>query len=241
MNGQQNIVSKNFVKVVRQLKSGGQIDTYTQFARSLDYSPQSLNEILKGRRDVTIEVLRKLFIHYQINPIEIFDVHPGQTVHPAGHTSHSALPAHLSLQTVRLIENLKMFDWMKNYNDPEFYNELPVYQIPWEKPVENELICIRYTEDMMHPTLQYNDWLLLRSQTPETELKAGRIYVIISSQGLLIRRLKEIGEHPWLLLQSDNLYQIKQKVNRQDILAIYEVEGRLTHSLSRPAWDKPKN
>jgi len=40
-----------------------------QFALSLDYLPQSLSEILKGRRDVTLELLRKGVEKYAMNPV----------------------------------------------------------------------------------------------------------------------------------------------------------------------------
>jgi len=43
-----------------------------EFARSLDYLPQSLSEILKERRDVTIELLRKAVAVYKFNPVYIY-------------------------------------------------------------------------------------------------------------------------------------------------------------------------
>ncbi|GET24477.1 XRE family transcriptional regulator [Prolixibacter sp. NT017] len=241
MNGKQNITSQNFTKIVKKLKATGQIDTYTQFAKTIEYSPQSLNEILKGRRDVTIEVLRKLFITYHIDPAEIFNIKPFNQNKVKDTDSQTSLPTHLSLQTIRLIEKLQTFEWMKNYNNQEFYDNLPTFQIPWEGSPSDDLICIRYNEDMMHPTLQYNDWLVIRSRQSAKELSIGRIYIILSSHGLLIRRLKKIsGDKQFLLLQSDNLYQIKQKVEVQDILAIYEVEARFTHTLSIPSWENTR-
>ena len=241
MNSSQNIVSKNFARIIQRLKATGQIGTYTQFAKTINYSPQSLNEILKGRRDVTIEVLRKLFIAYRINPAEVFDIKVEQQKNSPTQNGQPELPPHFCLQTIKLIENLKMFEWMKNYNNPKFYERLLTFQIPWEGTPGNDLICIRYNEDMMHPTLHYNDWLIIQRIPSVTELSIAKIYIILSSHGLLIRRMKKIsGEHQYLVLQSDNLYQLKQKVKIQDIMAIYEVKARFTHTLSTPLWEKTK-
>jgi len=54
-----NIVTERFIKCHNLLKEENRIRSSRQFALSLDYLPQSLSEILRGRRDVTIELLRK--------------------------------------------------------------------------------------------------------------------------------------------------------------------------------------
>ena len=54
-----NIVTQRFVKCLKQLKTDGVVRSMRQYALSVDYLPQSLSEILKERRDVTIELLRK--------------------------------------------------------------------------------------------------------------------------------------------------------------------------------------
>lgn len=69
----QSVVSKLFIKKLISMKTHGIINSYSEFANKLNYSPQSLNEILKGRRDVTIDVLRKLFTFYKVSPLDIFN------------------------------------------------------------------------------------------------------------------------------------------------------------------------
>jgi len=50
-----NIVTKRFIKCHDKIREDNRVRSSRQFALSLDYLPQSLSEILKGRRDVTIE------------------------------------------------------------------------------------------------------------------------------------------------------------------------------------------
>ena len=67
-----NIVTKRFISCHDELKEKGIIRSSRQFALNLDYLPQSLNEILKGNREVTVDLLRKAIEVYQINPDYLF-------------------------------------------------------------------------------------------------------------------------------------------------------------------------
>lgn len=60
----QNIVSARFVELVEHLIRSNTVHSKSKFAQSLGIKPQTLSEITSGRRDVTIESIRKLFIEY---------------------------------------------------------------------------------------------------------------------------------------------------------------------------------
>ncbi len=67
-----NIVSRRFVNCHDYLKENKIVRSSRQFALALDYLPQSLSEILKGRRDVTLAVLQRSVEIFEINPIYLF-------------------------------------------------------------------------------------------------------------------------------------------------------------------------
>jgi transcriptional regulator with XRE-family HTH domain len=67
-----HIVSQRFIKCHNKLREAKTIKSSRQFALELDYLPQSLSEILNGRRDVTIEVIRKAVDIYRFNPTYLF-------------------------------------------------------------------------------------------------------------------------------------------------------------------------
>src|SRR5690606_26382219 len=64
-----NLVTTRFKACHDRLKEDGKVRSSRQFALQLDYLPQSLSEILKGRRDVTIELLRKAVEVFDMNPV----------------------------------------------------------------------------------------------------------------------------------------------------------------------------
>ena len=235
MNGkEQSTVSQNFAKFVEHLKNSGQIVSYARFAKSINYSPQSLNEILKGRRDVTIEVLRQFFLHYQVNPIDVFDTQQrllGNTLSLPGENLKK------DLATARLIESRLTLEWIKNYNQQQFYDQLPQFQIPLLTKEKEKLYCYQYNEDTMEPTLMFNDWLIIQHQENIESLIPHRLYVILCSYGLLIRRLSAVTkDHTALLLGNDDGNIIKQKVKLSDVLTVFEIKAKISKTIS---YQKP--
>ena len=66
-----SVITQRFIKCHNHLREENRVRSSRQFALSLEYLPQSLSEILKGRRDVTIELLRKAVEKYKINPVYV--------------------------------------------------------------------------------------------------------------------------------------------------------------------------
>ncbi len=67
-----NVVTERFLECLTELKSTEQIRSYRQFALSIEIHPQSLNDITKGKRNATVEMLRKAIEVYNINPVFLY-------------------------------------------------------------------------------------------------------------------------------------------------------------------------
>jgi transcriptional regulator with XRE-family HTH domain len=68
----QNEESKRFLKVLDELIHLQLVKNDSEFCRREGYSPQSLSQIRRGKRDVTIDLISKMFKDYLGNPIFIF-------------------------------------------------------------------------------------------------------------------------------------------------------------------------
>jgi hypothetical protein len=68
---QQNIVSKRFIEVMDELIELGRVENMKEFCHRLDYLPQSLSQVRRGNRDITIELLSKVFFEFNGNPVFI--------------------------------------------------------------------------------------------------------------------------------------------------------------------------
>ena len=67
----QNIISVRFLEVLDELINKRIIDSVADFCKRIHYPAQSLSAIRKGRRDVTVEMISKLFSEFNGNPIYI--------------------------------------------------------------------------------------------------------------------------------------------------------------------------
>jgi transcriptional regulator with XRE-family HTH domain len=67
-----NVVTQRFVKCVKRLREKETIKSSRQFAQEVDCLPQTLSEILNGRRDATIEVIRRSVERHLFNPVFLF-------------------------------------------------------------------------------------------------------------------------------------------------------------------------
>jgi hypothetical protein len=67
-----NIVTQRFAKCVNRLRENKTIKSSRQFATEIACLPQTLSEILNGRRDATIDVIRRAVERHLFNPIYLF-------------------------------------------------------------------------------------------------------------------------------------------------------------------------
>ncbi len=63
----QDPITKRFIEVFEWLKANNRVRSGRQFALSIDTYPQSLNDILKGRRDATLQNIQKTTEVYNIS------------------------------------------------------------------------------------------------------------------------------------------------------------------------------
>ena len=61
-------ISKRFAEIVEILNSRGVIKSVSQLADTLDTHKQSLNEIVKGKRNLTLELASRICETFSVNP-----------------------------------------------------------------------------------------------------------------------------------------------------------------------------
>jgi hypothetical protein len=68
---EQHIVSKRFMEVFDELVERGRVDSMKEFCERVDHLPSSLSAIRTGKRDITIDLLLKIFQEFNGNPVYI--------------------------------------------------------------------------------------------------------------------------------------------------------------------------
>jgi phage repressor protein C with HTH and peptisase S24 domain len=236
-----SIVTQRFIKCHNTLREENQVRSSRQFALSLDYLPQSLSEILKGRRDVTIELLRKAVERYKINPVYIYTGEGPMFMTEEAHNSFRVLTIVTSTQEDERIVHVPIpaqAGYAAELGDPTFIQDLPAYTLPDYKYKVGTHRSFDVAGDSMEPTLFEGDKVICSFLEPtlwEAAIKSNYVYVIVTRADVVVKRVTNaLKEEKQLELISDNNFYEPYRVNIGDIREIWYVRAKMSPFLPSP-------
>lgn len=236
-----SIVTDRFIKCLDKLKEDGKIRSARQFALSLDYLPQSLSEIHKGRRDATIELLRKSIEIYDMNPFYLFT---GEgTMFNSGEqiTNFRQLTVVTDGQDDERIVHVPIpaqSGYAGEVLDPDFLRSLPAYTLPDYKYKIGTHRSFDVSGDSMEPTLFEGDKVICSYLDPnhwDSAVKDNYVYVIVTRGDVLVKRVfNKLKEEKIFLLQSDNEFYEPYPVPKEDVREVWYVRAKISPFLPSP-------
>jgi phage repressor protein C with HTH and peptisase S24 domain len=236
-----NIVTQRFVACHDKLKKDGRVRSSRQFAMGLDYLPQSLSEILKHRRDVTIELLRKAIEKYKINPMYIFTGEGPMFMKEEDHRNFRVLTIVTDAQNDERIVHVPtpaQAGYASEECDATFIQELPAYTLPDYKYKVGTHRSFEVSGDSMEPTLFEGDKVVCSYLEPNlwaSSMKDSYVYVIVTRGDVLVKRVQNrLKDAQKLLLISDNGYYEPYEIMAKDIREIWYVRAKISPFLPSP-------
>ena len=236
-----NIVTKRFIKCHDKIREDNRVRSSRQFALSLDYLPQSLSEILKGRRDVTIELLRKAVEKYKINPVYIYTGEGPMFMTEEDHKSFRVLTIVTNAQEDERIVHVPIpaqAGYAAETSDPTYIQDLPTFTLPDYKYKIGTHRSFDVSGDSMEPTLFEGDKVICSFLEPtlyENAMKDNYVYVIVTRGDVVVKRItNKIKEDKQLILHSDNNFYEDYTVNLGDIREIWYVRAKISPFLPSP-------
>ncbi len=236
-----SIVTQRFIKCHDKLRAENRVRSSRQFALSLDYLPQSLSEILKGRRDVTIELLRKAVEKYKINPVFVYTGEGPMFMSEEDHTSFRLLTIVTNTEEDERIVHVPVpaqAGYAGELSNPTFIQDLPTYTLPDYKYKVGTHRSFDVAGDSMEPTLFEGDKVVCSFVEPalwETSLKDNYVYVVVTRADVLVKRItNKIKEEKRLELVSDNQYYDPYTVNINDVREMWYVRAKVSPFLPSP-------
>ena len=236
-----SVVTQRFINCHNKLKKDLRIRSSRQFAIALDYLPQSLSEILKNRRDVTIELLRKAIEVYKINPVFLFTGEGPMFMKEEDHKNFRVLTIVTDSKNDERIVHVPIpaqAGYASESNDPTFIQDLPVYTLPDYKYKVGTHRSFDVAGDSMEPTLFEGDKVICSYLEPtlwENSIKDSYVYVVVTKGDVLVKRVhNKIKEDKSLLLISDNNYYEPYVVKITEIKEIWYVRAKISPFLPSP-------
>lgn len=236
-----SIVTQRFIKCHNQLKEDKRVKSSRQFALSLEYLPQSLSEILKGRRDVTIELLRKAVEKYQMNPVYLYTGEGPMFMSEEDHKSFRVLTIVSNGQDDERIVHVPIpaqAGYAGDMATPTFIQDLPSYTLPDYKYKVGTHRSFDVSGDSMEPTLFEGDKVICSFLEPtlwETALKDNYVYVIVTRGDIVVKRVfNHLKENKMIEAHSDNNYYQPYNIPIGDIREIWYVRAKISPFLPSP-------
>jgi phage repressor protein C with HTH and peptisase S24 domain len=232
-----SIVTQRFVECHHVLKDMGKIKSSRQFALSLEYQPQSLNDILKGKRDVTIELLRKASEQYGINPDYVL-LGKGEKLQSDADNMVIVTDKDNNERIV-YVPVAAQAGYGNNLTEQTFFEELPTFSLPDYRYQQGTHRCFDVTGDSMEPTLFSGDKVVCSFIDPldwNHAIKDHFVYVIITRGDVVVKRVvNKLKESQCLELFSDNDYYDPYILEGGDIVELWYVETKISPFLPSPS------
>ncbi|NJK83132.1 MAG: peptidase S24 [Saprospiraceae bacterium] len=236
-----SIVTQRFIKCHDQLREDGRVRSSRQFALALDYLPQSLSEILKGRRDVTIDLLKKAVEVYKINPVYVYTGEGPIFMSEEDHKSFRVLTIVTNVQDDERIVHVPVpaqAGYASDLGDPTFIQDLPTFTLPDYKYKVGTHRSFDVAGDSMEPTLFEGDKVVCSFLEPtlwESSLKDNYVYVIVTRGDIVVKRVfNRLKDERKLALHSDNEAYSPYSINISDIREIWYVRSKISPFLPSP-------
>ena len=236
-----SIVTQRFVKCIEQLRAENRVRSSRQFAMSLDYLPQSLSEIHKGRRDVTIELLRKAIEKYKMNPVYLYTGEGPMFMTEESQKDFRVLTIVTNSSDDERIVHVPVpaqAGYASEMRDPTFIQELPTFSLPDYKYKSGTHRSFDVAGDSMEPTLFEGDKVVCSFIEPtlwESSLKDNYVYVIVTRGDIVVKRLyNRLKENKQLELHSDNGHYDPYTINMGEIKEVWYVRAKISPFLPSP-------
>lgn len=238
-----SVITQRFIKCHNKLRENKTVKSSRQFAVDIDYLPQSLSEILKGRRDVTIEVLRKSIEMFKFNPTYLF-TGEGALFLTEEENSNKNLHV-LTVMTDNFDEERIVHvpvpaqtSYASELNNPKFIQNLPSFTLPDYKYKVGTHRSFDAAGDSMEPTLFEGDKIVCSYIEPalwESGIKDGYVYVVVTQDDIVIRRVyNHLKVNKLIEVHSDNKFYEPYSIPLSMIREIWYVRAKISPFLPAP-------
>lgn len=226
----ENIVNQQFKKVYEYLEANDLIKGKSDIANKLGTYNHVINSILKGKRNITVDQLNKLFEIYSVNANFLFGG-SGQiltnTDEILSYDRNSQ--SNEGRANIRLVPEKALAGYAINHDDTEFVESLQRFAIPG---MDGNLIAFEISGNSMEPTITNGDIVVCETLERGEPLRDNTVYVVVTDVVVAkrIQQIKSDNQLSSLRLISDNAVTYKPyDIDLDEVRQILKVKCRLTN------------
>ena len=227
-----NPVTHRFIECHDTLRANNMVKSSRQFAKSIGTLPQSLNEILKGKRDATVNNLMQLVAVYQVNSCFLLSGE-GEMFKQA-----EIEVAEVKEDRIMYVPTPAYAGYMDQFHETLTIDDVEKFSIPGYQDAFGEHRCFDVQGRSMEPTLYTGDRIIC-SKVPTSNyyscIKNNHIHVVVTATDILVKRLvNNITKDGTVKIISDNESYPSERIAADDIKEVWRVNLRLSQILNDP-------
>jgi hypothetical protein len=230
------MVTDRFIFCHDELKRLRKVRSSRQFALSLDYLPQSLSEILKGRRDVTLELLRKGVEKYEMNPVFLLTGKGSHFSQPEKWLSAKiSTDASANSDVIYFVPQMLGKKYAEERRNSQFLASLECLKLPGAHLKGLNLRAFEVQTDNGYPAFLPGDVLIAEKLDPASGVKSistDKFYVVVTKNNILIHKIDLNSLSKGVVnLYLGNKEEKITSVKLSDILEFWEVRLKVTRNI----------
>lgn len=233
----QNDLTKKFLAVYDNLKNNSDIKSNSAFAKSINYTPQALYEIEKGKRDIPAHILYNFFKEYRVDPAVLFIDEEFEKYVNAKSKSYAYEKYNVRIHPIKvdiegnervtLVSQKASAGYLSSFQDENFMKQLPSISLPYGMEDES-LYGFEIEGDSMESNLYAGDWAFCSLVEKLDWVKLNHVYVLVCEEGIVAKRIIEINlDEGNLTLRSDNESYSDYKVPLLEVKQIWKLRKSL--------------
>jgi phage repressor protein C with HTH and peptisase S24 domain len=226
------------------MKEEKMIPSFRQFAIAIDAHPQCINEILKGKRNITLEMTRKAVDLYLINPSYLYYgtenmfISEGQKLDQKSDQPFIVVDQDNEEKIVHVPISAQA-GYGNQLHDPIYFKELPTFSLPDYKQRSGTHRCFDVSGDSMEPTIYGGEKIVCSYVEKEdwfTRVKNNFVYVVITQNDVLVKRIvNRLRDNGTIELFSDNTYYQPYIMEGSDVVEIWQVNMKISPFMPSPS------
>jgi hypothetical protein len=242
----QHVVTKRILKIMDLIINEKKVKSMSAMARSLDYSPQSMDKVKNDERNLPLEVVYKFFNIYDINPSLVFNddlwkrhSDNGGAYYQPETSGSMEMAFYVDIENtmqVAMVSNENAKDYMYHHEKDKYIEKLSFMTFSNSDSDFRSLRGFQVKGDDMEPNFFHGDWVFgVRKTGGLNHFNFNRIYIIVLQYDIIIRRITDFDqENNTITVSMDNYAYPDYDISLENVFEIWEFENALTTRFPMP-------
>ncbi len=206
--------------------------TQVEFAEKLGIN-NTTADIERGKTKLSGLVIAELLRQFKVNPLWIYGYSPQKYL---SLTQGYVMPKVVSVDAegndnMLLVNQRAAAGYPQNIHDTGWHAKLPAFNLPLPEYKNATYRGFQVEGNSMEPNLFAGEWVLGKAVDNTSYINEGKVYVIVTQDSVLVKKLYRLPDISKLQLVSINPEYAPYELDIAAIQELWQVNSKLTFSL----------